>query len=198
MFQTASGNIIPFPEKIKEEFQVFETSILFNMSFEKFKLFINEFVEQLSEPLFFVLEIPLSEHEEIELRKDDTSPFHKKICYLDKQSKRQIGEIFKLYGELLLNDGISKFAIYSHVTNDGVYIQKYKIASIFSHAPTDYIEFLEKHGLTQTEKLLTAWDTFSYEFPGQANAVEIDGMIVYDVYDELVKKGMYVANVVED
>lgn len=60
MFQTASGVTIPFPERIKEEFQVFEKSISFNLSFEKIKPLVDEFIDQLIEPLFFVLEIPLS------------------------------------------------------------------------------------------------------------------------------------------
>jgi len=189
--------MIPYPERIKEEFQVFDTSILLNMSFEKLEPFIDEIIEQLSEPLFFVLEMPLSQQEEAKLRKDDQYPFHKKVCYLDQQSKEKIREIFRLYGTLLLNDGISQFALYSHVTNDGLYIQKYKIASIFSHTLEKYIGLLEKYQLTQTEKLLTAWDTFSHDSPGQVNRVEISGVDIFDVYEELVKKGMYIAKVVE-
>jgi len=117
MFQTASGVKIPFPEKIKEEFQLFDTSILFNISFEKLESFIGKFVEKLSEPLFFVLEIPVSRQEDLELRKNATCPFHKKVCYLDGQSKEQIRAIQNTYSELLLNDGMSQFAIYSHATN---------------------------------------------------------------------------------
>jgi len=197
MFQTASGVMVPFPERIKEEFQIIDSSILFNISFEKLRSLIYKFVEQLSEPLFFVLEIPLSEKEESELRENTSCPFHKKVCYLDGQSKEQIMEIFALYGELLLNDGISQFAIYSHATKDGIYIQKYKIASIFSHEPTKYIELLESFNLAQTKNIVTVWDNFSSETPGQVQRIEIDGINIFDVYDELVKKGMYIAKVVE-
>jgi len=197
MFQVASGVSVPFPERLKEEFQIFETSILLNLSFEKIKIFIDEFITYLSQPLFFVLEIPMSQQEESEIRKDDTFPFHKKVCYLDGQSSEQIATILKQYGDLLLNDGISQFAIYSHDTKDGVYIQKYKIMSIYSHTPQNYVKFLEKYGLTQTKKLLTAWDTFSHESPGHVERVQIDGMSIFDVYDELIKNGMYVAKAVE-
>ena len=197
MFQTASGVIIPFPERIKEEFQFYEPGIILNLSFEKLALFVSEFIEQLSGPLFFVLEIPVSAQEEKELRKDDTYPFHKKVCYLDGQSKEQINAILKLYGELLLNDGMSQFAIYSHLTRDGIYIQKYKVVSIFSHEPAKHIGFLESYGLTQTEQLLTVWDTISRESPGQVEAVKVDGKFSYKVYDELEEKGMYVAKIVE-
>ena len=198
MFQTASGVIIPFPERIKENFQVFENRILFNLSFEKLKSVIEDFLNKLSEPLFFVLEIPLSRQEESELRKDDTHPFHKKICYLDGQSKDQVRDIFNEYGTLLLNDGISQFAVYSHVAKDGIYIQKYKIATIYSSKPAEYIELLKSYGLVQTDNLITAWDTFSHEAPGRAQCIEIDGINIFDVYDNLVKKGMYIASIAED
>jgi len=197
MFQTASGVAIPFPERIKEEFQIFENSVMLNLSFEKLKLFIDEFLEQLVEPMFLVLEIPLSKQEESELRKDDTFPFHKKVCYLDGQSKKQIKDILIKYSTLLLNDGISQFAIYSHATKDGVYIRKYKIVSIYSYNPEKYIQFLESYGLIQTDNLLTVWDTFSHETPGQVEKVRVNETDIFNVYDDLVKIGMYVASVVE-
>ena len=198
IFQTASGVIIPFPEKIKEEFQVFEKSILLNLSFEKMKPMLVEFLELLPEPLFFVLELPLSQQEEAELRKDDSDPFHKKVCYLDGQSKAQIKAILHIYGTLLLNDGISQFAIASHTTKDEIYIQKYKVVSIFSNTPAMYIGFLEKYGLAQTDNLLTVWNTFSHKTPGSVQRITMDAMDVFAVYDELVKLGMYDAKIVED
>ena len=198
MFQTASGVVIPFPEMIKEEFQTFENRILFNLSFENLKSFVNEFIDQLPEPMFFVLEMPMSQQEEAQLRTDDTQSFHKKICYLEGQSKEQISNIFNNYGEILLNDGISQFAVYSHAVKDGFYIQKYKVVSIYSHAPEKYIDFLKNYGLEQTDNLITAWDTFSQESPGQAERVEINEVDIYCVYDELMKMGMYVAKITED
>jgi len=198
VFQTAAGVIIPSPEKIKEEYQIFDNRILFNISFEKLETFIDEFVTQLVEPLFFVLELPLSRDEESEVRMKDTDPFHKKVCYLDGQSRKQIKEIFNLHGELLLNDGMSWFAVYSHDSNDGIYIQKYKVASIYSYEPTKYAGLLKRYGLDETEKLFTVWDTFSYETPGEALKIEIDGRTVYDVYSDLQKLGMYVAKIVPE
>ena len=198
MFQTASGVVVPYPEKIREEFQLFEKSILINLSFEKLEALVNEFYGQLTEPLYFVLELPLTQQEEAKLRKDDTNPFHKKVCYLDGQSKEQVRAIMHKYGALLLNDGLSQFAIYSHVTKDGIYIEKYKVVSIFSNKPEEYIELLKKYGLTQTDKLFTVWDTFSHETPGIAERIELNGISIYEVYEELEKAGMYVAKIVPD
>ena len=197
MFQTASGVSIPFPEKIKEEFQVIKHGIRLNLSFEKIRSMLDEFLEQLHYPLFFVLQIPLSQQEETKYRKGDADSFHSKVCYLDGQSKEAIKDILQKYGELLLNDGISQFAIATH-GGDEMFIQKYKIIDIYSKEPKKYFDFLKKYGLTQTNNLLTAWDTFTRETPGEVRRVEIDGIDIFDVYDELVKMGMYDAKVVED
>ncbi|MCL2507691.1 MAG: hypothetical protein FWF05_00800 [Oscillospiraceae bacterium] len=197
MFQTAAGVTIPFPEKISEEFQVFEKSIVFNLNFEKINSVLEEFIELLSEPLFFVLEIPLSQQEESEIRKNKSDPFHRKACYLDGRSKDQMKAILRKYGDLLLNDGISQIAVASHITNDEMFIQKYKVISIFCDDPIKYIEFLEKYGLVQADNLLTVWDAFSRESPGEARRTEVNGINVFDVYDELVKMGMYDSKIVE-
>jgi hypothetical protein len=198
VFQTASGITIPFPEKIKEEFQIFERSIRFNLSFEKIRPMLDEFLEQLQEPLFFVLELPLTQQEESELRKSDTDPLHKKVCYLDGQSKKQVQTILQNYGELLLNDGLSQFAVASHITKDEMFIQKYKLIDIYCEEPAKYFDLLKKYSLNETDSLLTVWDTFSRETPGEARRVEMNGLSVFDVYDELVKLGLYDAKVIEE
>ena len=110
----------------------------------------------------------------------------------------KIKAILDKYGELLLNDGGAQFAIASHSIKDEIYIQKYKIVSIFSETPEIYVEFLNRYGVTQTDNLITAWNTFTRETPGEVRRIEVNGMNFYDVYDELVKSGMYVAKIVED
>ena len=48
MFQTAPGVTIPFPEKIQEQFQVYEgQSIQADISFEKLKFLLTEFYQSL-------------------------------------------------------------------------------------------------------------------------------------------------------
>ncbi|MCL2857466.1 MAG: hypothetical protein FWE19_07110 [Oscillospiraceae bacterium] len=97
----------------------------------------------------------------------------------------------------MLNDGLSQYAIASHTTGDEVYIQKYKIISIYSNSPAKYIKSLKEYGLAQTDALITAWDTFSRETPGEARKIEMDGIDIFDAYNELVKVGLYVAKIVE-
>lgn len=197
MFNTADGVSIPFPEKIKEEFEAFEHCVRFNLSFEKIRPMLNEFLDGLQEPLFVVLQLPLTQQEETELRKGESGPLHQKVCYLDGQSKAQVRAILEQYGDLLLNDGISQFAVASHATREEMFIQKYKLIDIYCDNPAIYFGFLIKYGLKQTDKLITAWDTFSYETPGEVCRIEMDRINAFDVYEELVKMGMYEAKIIE-
>ena len=44
------------------------------------------------------------------------------------------------------------------------------------------------------ESLITAWDTFSDETPGQAERCDYEGKSVYDLPEELKDWGMYLAD----
>lgn len=197
MFQTAPGVTIPFPDKIKEQFQVYnEKSVRANISFEKLKPILTEFYQSLPEPLFFVLQLPLSIHEELQLGSNDT--LHQEVCYLDGQTREQIDAIMEQYGQILLEDGISQFAVASHVSGEEIFIQKYKLTDFYSRSPRRFIPFLQRYGLTETENLFTVWDTFSRETPGECRRIYIDGSDIFFVAEQLKKQGMYRAKIIED
>ena len=64
---------------------------------------------------------------------------HQEVCYLDGQTRNQIDSILNSYGEILLEDGISQFAIASHVNHEEIFIQKYKLTGfIFPVATSLY------------------------------------------------------------
>ena len=196
MFQTAPGMTIPFPEKIQEQFQVYEgQSIQANISFEKLKFLLTEFYQSLPEPLFFVLQLPLSIKEERQLGYDKIS--HQEVCYLDGQTRNQIDSILNSYGEILLEDGISQFAIASHVNHEEIFIQKYKLTDLYSPSPRRFIPLLQRYGLTETDHLVTPWDTFSRKAPGECRRISIDGVDVYTIAERLKQQGLYRAKILE-
>lgn len=196
MFQTAPGVTIPFPDKIQEQFQVYEgKSIYANISFEKLRPILTEFYHNLPEPLFFVLQLPLLMHEERKM--GDSNTFHQEVCYLDGQTKSHIDDIMEKYGQILLEDGMSQFAVASHVNNEEMFIQKYKLTAFYSSSPRRFIPFLQRYGLTETDNLITVWNTFSQETPGECRRVSINGFDVYDVAEQLKKQGMYRAKIIE-
>lgn len=191
MFNTAAGVNIPFPDKIEEKYELSAKRILCNISFEKLKQLLGDFVCGLVEPLFLVIELPLKLDEEEKLRTSQKDVFHKEVLYLDGQKKKQIDTLLDQYGELLLNDGMSSFGVASHVTGDEILIQKYKVVAIYSGEITKYCALMNRYGIVQTDNLVTVWNTFSHEHPGTCELVSINGLSVYDIVEELKKQGMY-------
>ena len=133
MFQTAPGVTIPFPEKIQEQFQVYEGQLIrANISFEKLRPILTEFYQSLPEPLLFVLQMPLSIQEERQLGCGEI--LHQEVCYLDGQTREQMDSIFHSYGQILLEDGMSQFAIASHASHEDIHSKVQTGGFLFSVA----------------------------------------------------------------
>lgn len=177
MFETAAGITLPFPEKIKEEYQLKEDTIVFNLSFEKLYSFIEAFYQKLPEPYFLAI------HPDAE---DENT-----VYYLDGISRKYLSMIFNGFGEILLQDGLSSFAIASHDTNEEIFVQKYKVISIYSPDVQKFEPLLNEYEIAPTNKLITPWDTFSEQTPGKAERLEIAGQTIETVIEELKKIGMY-------
>ena len=95
------------------------------------------------------------------------------------------------YGELLCQDGLSAFAIGSLTTEEELFVQKYKVLSIYSETVERFEPLLRQFDVEKTPHLVTAWDTFSEAHPGSAERLEVAGQTVPDMIRELCKIGMY-------
>ena len=176
MFQTAAGVTVPFPEQLSDAYQLEGENLTASLSFEKLADFVRAFYTRLDEPLFLAIH-PDADTDE--------------VWYLDNMTKKQLTMILDGYGELLYQDGLSAFAIGSLATEEELFVQKYKVLSIYSPRISRFVKLLERFGVTRTDKLVTAWDTFSKEHPGEAQRLEIAGQTVPDMIRELQKIGMY-------
>ena len=176
MFQTAAGVRVPYPEQLSEQFQQDGDTLTANLSFEKLADFVRAYYAELDEPLFLAIHPDADDNE---------------VWYLDNMTKKQLTMILDGYGELLYQDGLSAFAIGSLATEEELFVQKYKVLSIYSPRIGRFAKLLERFGVTRTDRLVTAWDTFSKEHPGEAQRLEIAGQTVPDMIRELQKIGMY-------
>ena len=176
MFQTAAGVTVPFPDQLREQYQMDGDTIICNLSFEKLPDFIRSYYASLAEPLFLAIH-PDADQDE--------------VWYLDGMTKKQLTMILGGYGELLLQDGLSAFAIGSLATEDELFVQKYKVLSIYSPQIARIEKLLNRFEIPRTNKIVTAWDTFSDAHPGEAQRLEIAGMTVPDIIRGLQKIGMY-------
>lgn len=96
-----------------------------------------------------------------------------------------------------MEDGISQFAIASHVNHEEIFIQKYKLTDLYSPSPRRFIPLLQRYGLTETDHLVTPWDTFSRKAPGECRRISIDGVDVYTIAERLKQQGLYRAKILE-
>lgn len=179
MFETAAGVTVPFPEKLQEQYQIDGDTLTLNLSFDKLPDFVQAFYAMLPAPLFLAVH-PDAEDEQT-------------VYYLDGMSKKQLAAVLDGYGELLYQDGLSSFAIASHETDEEIYIQKYKVVSIYSPDLNRFFPLLERFGVARTPHLITAWDTFSEDSPGEARRLEVGGETVEDMIEQLKQIGMYKA-----
>lgn len=176
MIETAVGITLPFPEQISEGYELSGNTLTANIDFSKLPAFVEAFYALLPAPLFLAVH-PMADGDE--------------VYYLDGMTHKQLDMILRGYGELLYQDGLSAFAIASHESQEEIYIQKYKIISIYSPQIDRFLPLFRQNGIPKVSHLTTAWDTFSEENPGTAERLEIRGETVEDMIHELAKIGMY-------
>ncbi len=70
---------------------------------------------------------------------------------------------------------------------------KYNVVVLLSDNIEKYTELFDLRDAHRCESCVTAWDTFSYEIPGECKKITVNVKTVYDLPDELKSIGMYFA-----
>lgn len=118
---------------------------------------------------------------------------HKDVYYIDGCSRDECLVLLDRYGDLLINDGISKFGFGGHESQDEIMLDKYNVVNIYSQNMGEYEDFFEPHEIERVDNLVTAWDTFSQDTPGQSERYDFNGKTVFDLPEELKEWGIYLA-----
>lgn len=137
------------------------------------------FIEYVTEPVFFFVELAAQVQEEFE------------TYYLDNCTKEVAMAVLKSYGELLANDGLSRFGFGSNSTDEELYFEDYQGFSAFVKDPEGFAKRLEKLGVQRRKSVKTLWDVLSDDNVGCLSAVELDGETVFDIPVLLKEAGMY-------
>jgi hypothetical protein len=184
------------------EFNLREDGVAFrvraNVSAQKLDGVFRTALKSLPEPLGLVLEAPCNEVRELELRKRPDAPFHSDVYYLDSLDHRRVLEIYDHYAELLIHDGFIRYGAGAHKTNHEVFVGSYKIVHFFGPMPNPFEATLTEFDIPQTEHLVTAWDTFTQDAPGQKSRYYMGDADIYGMIEELMRKdGLYHAKTIE-
>lgn len=179
-------------------FEATNKNILASVSSDKLLKVLSDLIKQLTAPVFFFIETPCDEESEIKLRKDDSSPMHKDIYYLDNCTTKVALAIIKRYGELLVNDGIVQFGFGSNTENEEIYVMKYNVLSIYSEDISAFSNVLKNHNIPQESNIQTLWDILSEENPGACTLIDLNGENIFDIVENLKDEGLYFSHQAED
>lgn len=191
MLEMVKGCRVPFPERLEEGYTMGERMATANVGAGKLRRAVEDFiVMHASELIFFILELPTNWKEEPEPEKVR----HKDVYYLDGCSRKRALGILEEYGELLIRDGMSAFGFGCQETGDEIMVEKYNVLTLWSRRRLEkYRAFFAKLDIGEKEELVTAWDTFDQDHPGETSLYTLEGRTVYDLPEAMRDQGLYFA-----
>ena len=194
MLNLVKGHRVSLVENLFESFtKLTEHHLMANVHAEKILEIFQHFIVIHDEPLFFILELPVSIDREKVIAKNIIKESHKDVYYIDGCSREECLALLIRYGDLLVNDGLSKFGFGGHKSHDEIMLDSYNVVTIYSKELSKFNDFFEPHNIQFVEELVTAWKTFSKTSPGISEIYESNGKTVYDLPEELAEWGIYLA-----
>ena len=194
MLNLVKGHRVSLVENLFESFtKLTEHHLMANVHAEKILVVFQHFFAIHDEPLFFILELPVSIDREKVIAKNIIKESHKDVYYIDGCSREECPALLIRYGDLLINDGLSQFGFGGHKSHDEIMLDSYNIVTIYSKELSKFNDFFELHNIQFVEELVTAWKTFSKTSPGISEIYESNGKTVYDLPEELAEWGIYLA-----
>ena len=194
MLNLIKGHQVSLVENLFESFtKLTEHHLMANVHAEKILEVFQHFIVIHDEPLFFILELPVSIDREKVIAKNIIKESHKDVYYIDDCSREECLALLIRYGDLLVNDGLSKFGFGGHKSHDEIMLDSYNVVTIYSKELSKFNDFFEPHNIQFVEELVTAWDTISETSPGISEIYESNGKTVYDLPEELAEWGIYLA-----
>jgi hypothetical protein len=193
MLKMIKGCKINDSEQLHEQYELNNSVITANVNADRIQDVLQHFIDLQESLFFFIIELPSNENDELRLRRNNYDPMHKDIYYIDGLNKEAASNLITSYGELLINDGLSSFGIGLLDNTAEIMVRKYNVVTLWSNNIEKYSGFFEEHYINRTGQLITAWDTFNEDNPGECFLFEVDGKNVYSLVNELKDWGIYFA-----
>ena len=156
---------------------------------------MTRFIEEHCEPLFFILELPANQKEEEEIGGGTVRNLHDDVYYMDNLDKNQALQMLKALGHFLIKDGLNTFGFAGHRSNEEILFGRYNVLTVYTANEKAYAPFFADFGIEKTDKLVTAWDTFDREHPGECERYEAKGKTIFDIPEAFQDFGLYLAKI---
>ncbi|MDE5670489.1 MAG: hypothetical protein K2I14_03365 [Eubacterium sp.] len=197
MFNLIKGAKISNNILLKEEYEINGNWIYANISAENIRKVIDKFVEiEKGNKFCLFIETPANIADENVIGMYNEGFYqldgkHMDVYYLDNIMDEYVIYLLDKFGDILINDGLSHFGVLSQ---SGREIGKYKYNVIKAYTRDDLLPLIKvfnSFDVLETDNLVTAWDYFSQDNPGESELYKKDGKTIYDVVDELKEIGLY-------
>ncbi|MBR5314815.1 MAG: hypothetical protein IKU45_05340 [Clostridia bacterium] len=185
---------VPFPEKLFEEYEIRDTAIYANVNASKVLEMMKRFIEMRNEPLFFILELPCRDEDGITAEKTITNANDDyDVYFIDGLNAEQAIDCLNSLGSFLVKDGMNTFGIGGHESHEEILFGKYNVMTVYTKKADSYRKFFKEFGIKKVKSLVTAWDTFDPEHPGECERYisEETAKTIYDIPETYKEYGMY-------
>ncbi len=191
MMELKQGCRVPYPEKLFEQYEVSERAIHANVDASKVMDMMRRFIKEHREYLFFILELPANQADETETAPGVVDTFHTDIYFMDGLDEEHALQMLETVGSLLIADGMNTFGFGGHESHEEILFERYNVMRVYYVDAAKYESFFADFGISKTDQLVTAWDTFDAEHPGECERVEMNGKTVFDIPADFEKYGLY-------
>jgi len=201
MLKIFKGCEVPDAEKLENAYEVLGDNMLnANADADKVEAILLDFVKlHEDEPIYFFLELPPEYRSEIQVSSgQNIIGEDNETYYIDGIDFAKAKELLAQYGDILINDGISRFGFGGNFSNDHLVVDKYNVLNLFAQEVEPVQKIFEAYGLQQVEALVTAWDTFTEEEPGICTRYIKDDVDVFSLPALLGSWGIYLLNIRPD
>ncbi len=198
MLRLRNGSRVPSPELLSEGYTYEEHGFTANVGADKLESLLAHFIAIHKAYIFFILELPAKLTKEKQIRPGVVETLHKDVYYIDGCNQEKALAILSKTIEILLNDGLCSFGFGCHKSHDEIMVGKYNVVTVYTQNRSVFDGFFEVHKIPRVEELITAWDTFTKDAPGDSFCIDVDGKSIYDIPDLLKDWGIYLAEQRED
>lgn len=197
MFNLIKGAKISNNIPLKEEYEINDNWIYANISAENIRKVIEKFVEiEKGNRFCLFIEIPANIADENVIGMNEEGFYqldgrHMDVYYLDNITDEYVIYLLDKFGDIFINDGLSHFGVLSQ---SGREIGKYKYNIIKAYTRDDLLPLIKvfnSFDVPETDNLVTAWDYFSQDSPGESELYKKNGKTIHDVVETLKEVGMY-------
>ena len=175
------GCKVPFPDQVNEAYAYSAPNYRANVDADKLKELLRRFILVQEDELFFILEMPTSRQDELKLGNGKIETLHKDIYGVGFCTAERALALLDMLAEILINDGMCAFGFGCHETHDEIMVGKYNVVWLHARSGKAYDSLFSELEIPQVSELVTAWDTFTRDHPGQTERVDTNGKSIYDI-----------------